>query len=200
MGAKTMADVLVKRSYDIKGVLPCLMHNGQLADPLNKFSKEIKKLTGLRKRTDAQIWEIARLEFLGGLYCNSHGPYWPAENIKTMLKNAAKRVKLGTTVDSAVLVEGDCPLIYNGPKDPDELWEKQWYLRTGCGNKGNTIIRTRPKFDNWAIKFTTLIRTSLLNVEQMDEIVEISTMEGLSDWRPRYGRFVVTAIDGKSIE
>ena len=43
-------------------------HNGQTADPRNRFSKAMKLISGKRKKTDSDLDELARLEFLAGLY------------------------------------------------------------------------------------------------------------------------------------
>jgi len=43
------------------------MHNGQLADPMNRFTKAIKEITGKRKKSDSDHMEISHLEFLGSL-------------------------------------------------------------------------------------------------------------------------------------
>lgn len=51
-----------------------LMHNGQLADPSNEWARAIKEISGKRAKTAADYEEMARLEWLGSLYLNQHGP------------------------------------------------------------------------------------------------------------------------------
>jgi hypothetical protein len=40
-------------SLTIVGTAPLLMHNGQTADPLNKYAKMLKSVSGKRKKTEA---------------------------------------------------------------------------------------------------------------------------------------------------
>ncbi len=43
-----------------------MMHNGRTKDPLDPYAKALKKLTGKRKKTDADYLEISRLEWEAG--------------------------------------------------------------------------------------------------------------------------------------
>ena len=45
-----------------------LCHNGELADPLNNFAKEMKKVSAVRKKTDEHHLKMQELEWFGGLY------------------------------------------------------------------------------------------------------------------------------------
>ncbi len=49
-------------------VSPLVMHNGELANPFNEFTQKIKKISSKRGKTEADMKEMARLEFHGGLY------------------------------------------------------------------------------------------------------------------------------------
>ena len=40
-------------------VAPLLCHNGQLADPLNDLVRQMKKISGKREKTDADLEELA---------------------------------------------------------------------------------------------------------------------------------------------
>ena len=68
----------------ITGTAPLLMHNGRLANPLDPSTQALKSLTSKRKKTDDDLFDIARAEFLGGLYIDPDvGPYVPGENVST---------------------------------------------------------------------------------------------------------------------
>ena len=70
---------------------PLIMHNSQLANPLNEFTKAMKELTPKLKKTDQQHADIARLEWRGGLYWNeTDGPYLPGLNVRRALLDAAR--------------------------------------------------------------------------------------------------------------
>ena len=57
----------METTITIRGIAPLLMHNGQLANPLNPLAKEMKKVTSVRTKTDEHHLELQRLEFLAGL-------------------------------------------------------------------------------------------------------------------------------------
>ena len=82
--------------FHIRGVAPLLMHNGQLANPMNKFAKAMKAVTSKRKKTDEDHIELARLEFLGGLYADDQGrAVLPGEVIEGTIVAGAKKTKKG---------------------------------------------------------------------------------------------------------
>ena len=41
------------------GETPLMIHNNRLANPLNEYSRELKKLTKKRDKTDADVMEIS---------------------------------------------------------------------------------------------------------------------------------------------
>jgi hypothetical protein len=181
---------------NIVGVAPTVMHNGQLADPLNRFAKALKAITGKRKKTDDDYEEMARLEFLGGLYVDTNGnPCWPGECIESMFKSAARMSKLGKQVERGLWCNGDWPLAYKGPKDADALWaDERFRLTVGAKNpgSGSRIMRTRPIFRDWSLSFVIQFDPECLNESQVREFCETAgKYVGLSDFRPRYGRFAL---------
>ena len=69
-------------SLRLKGVSPLVCHNGQLADPLNYWSKELKRITSKRHKVEADMEEAARIEFFGGLYLANEVPIIPADLVQ----------------------------------------------------------------------------------------------------------------------
>ena len=64
----------------IEGHQPLIFHNSQLANPLNKWAKAMKDVTSKRKKTDADLLELQRLEFMGGIYYDEAvGVYLPGQ-------------------------------------------------------------------------------------------------------------------------
>lgn len=184
--------------FHIKGVAPCVQHNGQLADPLNKWAKALKVVTGKRKKTDEDYAEMARLEFFGGLYVDEQGaPCWPGECIEAMFKAAARMSKNGKDVERGLWCNGNWPLIYTGPKDPEKMWSSDKFrftARVKNPGSGSCVMRTRPIFHDWELKFEVQINTDVLNPAQVQEFCKTAgAFVGLSDFRPRYGRFDVVA-------
>ena len=60
---------------------PLVCHNERLADPLDEYVRAIQAIAKKRGKAEADHAEIARLEFLGGMYTNGNGPMLPAWNI-----------------------------------------------------------------------------------------------------------------------
>ena len=109
----------------IIGVAPLLMHNGQLVDPLNPHSQNIAELANRRNKTEADLREIGRREFFGGLYVMNGEPCIPAEMIEAALVRAAMKAKRGPAAKAGILVENNARLEYEGPHDPHALWEDE---------------------------------------------------------------------------
>ena len=101
---------------------PMIMHSGRTANPLDPFAKALKQISSKRKKTDADHAELARIEFLAGLYLGPDGPVIPARNVDAMLINAAKKNREGPLAKSGVFCVGDAPLQYDGPRTAEELW------------------------------------------------------------------------------
>lgn len=188
-------DGLKTATFTVEGVVPLLMHNGHLADPIGKWAKELKTHTGKRQKTDETHADIARVEWFGGLYLNSKGePCIPAANIEAALIAGAKKRKLGVKFKASVQCpEMDYPLIYNGPKDINKLFEKpEFHDRRGVVVSQSRTFRTRPRFNSWSLKFTVQYDAAELNKEEIEEVVEITgRLIGIGDFRPKFGRFEV---------
>jgi len=54
-------------TFEVRGNLPLLMHNSRLASPLDKYSKELKSISGKRKKTDEDHELMALIEARGSL-------------------------------------------------------------------------------------------------------------------------------------
>jgi len=183
-----------KLNCHIRGVVPCIQHNGQMCDPLNRWAKAIKAITGKRKKTDDDHAEIARLEWFASLYLDKDGePCWPGENIEGLLIASAKKQKSGPTAKAAVIVDGNHKLIYTGPKDPEKLWNEESFRSIVRAKvQQSAIMRCRPIFHNWELKFTVSYLPDLLDLNALKQWIEIGGREiGLSEWRPKYGRYEV---------
>ena len=77
--------------FRFNGIAPLLMHNGALANPLNPLVKEMKAITGLRKKTDEHHLELQWLEFRASLYLDAKGRVIvPSSNIEGTLVEVRK--------------------------------------------------------------------------------------------------------------
>ena len=187
-----------KVSVTIKGLTPTCMHNGQLADPLNKWSKMIKELTAKgKKKTDADIAEIQRLEWFGGLYVEDGAIGWPSDNIEAMIRSAAKMSKQGKDVQRGLLCEGFSRLDYDGPKDLDALFADDRFRMVNSVRVGQSrVIRTRPQFPVWSLSFEILYLEDQLNLKDVRSFLDTAGMYvALSDRRPKFGKFEVVKFE-----
>lgn len=183
-------------AFTLTGTAPLLMHNGQLADPLNAFVKKLKEITKKRQKTEEDLREISRLEWRGGLYFDaSLGPVIPSEMIDACLVEGAKKRKLGKAFKSSVFaVNGPYKLIYKGPRDEAGLWSDDAFRSVMSARVGTSrIMRCRPKFEQWSLKIEVMLLPGEVNPSDVADAIEAAgAMVGLGDFRPRYGRFTVT--------
>jgi len=185
-----------KLSFRIRGAAPLLMHNGQLADPANKWSRAIKEISSKRAKTEADYDEMARLEWLGGLYLHKGEPCIPGYVLEGALigrGGAARKQKMGKEAAAGLYVVQNFPLEYEGPREPTELWANEdFQLRTLVRVGQARIMRTRPIFEGWAATVVVEIDPDLVNREDAIHWMEIAGAQvGLMDWRPKCGRFEV---------
>ena len=177
----------------IVGVSPFISHNGQTADPLNKFSKAIKEISGKRKKTDADYEEMARLEFLAGLYVSKGDIVLPSTVIEAAAINGAKKIKSGQQAKAGLFVEHHGTFEYEGPRNPDDLWANESFRIVSPVKIGmSKVMRTRPIFNKWSSVFTVTYVDDLINEATVLEAFKHAGQQcGVGDWRPKFGRFNV---------
>ncbi len=178
-------------NYQIRSSAPLIMHNGQMANPLNKFAKSLKQISSKRAKTDADYEEMARIEFLASLYMSPDGPVIPAFVIDATLINAAKKSKEGIAAKSGAFCLDHAQLEYNGPRAADALWADESFRHVALVRVANArVARTRPVFASWSAVVSVNIETSIVNPARVDDWFAIAgTQVGLMDWRPQHGRF-----------
>ena len=179
---------------DLQGTSPLLMHNPQMVDPEFEINREIKTLTSKRKKTDEDLKNIARLEWYGGLYQQDGIVVQPTAKARKCIVNTARINKLGKAVERALSFrEVYVPLVYQGPKNIDEIWESGRFVsRLSVGVNGKRVMRVRPQFSSWAMSIEGLfVEDAGLNFDELIRIVELAgQVEGIGDNRINgYGRF-----------
>lgn len=183
-------------TFRLKSIAPMLMHNGQTADPLNRWAKLLKQVSSKRAKTDADYEEMARIEFYAGLYMGEHGPIIPAHVIDAMTINAAKKSKEGMLAKSGVFCLDHARLEYDGPCTPEELWANERFHFSSIVRVGTArVARMRPIFREWEANVTLNVEASVVNPARLtDWMLAAGTQVGLGDWRPQYGRFQATRL------
>lgn len=186
-------------TYRLTGLAPLIQHNGQTADPTNKFAKAIKQISSKRTKTDADYEEMAHLEFLAGLYMDESGPVIPANMIDALIVAGAKKSKEGQTAKSGCFCLEHAKLEYEGPRTDAELWADESFHFPAIVRVGTArISRMRPVFRKWAATVTLNIDNAVVNVARVDDwMAAAGTQIGLGDWRPQHGRFTATRLNGK---
>ncbi len=184
--------------FTLRGATPLLIHNERLANPMDPTAKRLKALTSKRKKTDEDITNIARAEFDGGLYVDEDGPYIPDSWILALLRDGGKQIKLGKAITQGTLSMEDRFRLQHGlSKKPRESWEDAiwgagYYDQRMVGNQTARILRTRPRFDAWAVTASIHYDPTVFDARQIEQILNIAGVKiGLGDYRPRFGRFTV---------
>ena len=177
----------------LTGIAPILFHSGRLSDPLDPAAKEIKKVTSKKAKTDADHEQIAKLEWHASMYTQNGEVVLPGDMVFAAVINGAKQDKRGPKAKAGIIVDRNFPLIYDGPKSLQELFEIKDFVHR-CPVKIGTskTIRTRPIFHKWAASVQIDFEPSVLNEDEVLTACEKAGMLiGFGDWRPRFGRFRV---------
>lgn len=172
----------------LTGNSPLVLHNNQCVDPRHPLKKKMAAITGRKgKKTEADLEELERLEFLAGLYMDDqHGPVMPASNLRRMLIDGARKDKNGKEFESGVFIVADAPIKYDGPRDAEGLWKERDRFAWSCvvKNQRSSIIRTRPRFKDWQIDFDVITEDSIVSRDMLGTALQrASVMCGIGDGR-----------------
>jgi hypothetical protein len=181
---------------ELRGIQPMLQHSPRGVDPTDPLVREMKAITsqGTRKKSEADLEKQDWLEFQINLYWNGKFVYVPDRSVIGTIRSGAKHNRRGRAVDAGVDVEAeDVPLLYEGPRDPRELYEARFVDRRPVGVQQARVMRVRPRFDQWALRFRLLVDESIVNISDVRTALELGGQrDGIGDHRPRFGRFEVT--------
>ena len=190
-------------SCHIRGLVPCIMSNGAMADPTfywAKVARDVKK--GVKRgevMTEQQASEYYHALFMGQLYLldGEAKPYWPAENVEGMIRRGAMKSSKGPVAKIALTVEDNYPLIYDGPTTGEGLWaDERFVFKSRIGGKSGTTINCRCRFPQWEFKFSLLLDTQQADVSDLRRWLDDGgALVGLSAWTPKYGRFEVVTLE-----
>lgn len=196
-----------KLSFSINGLSPHVQHSAKLADPMDPITIALAELTSLssKKKTLEIRQQIHTLEWMGGLYLNAdQRVIVPGFVIEGAMYEAGKAIRKGPQVQGGLRSPGDWLLLYPGPKSLDKLKEDAEYRFTvGVKNpstKGR-LMRTRPIFRQWQLKFDLEYRPDMLSEKDVTRMVNLLGSDiGLSDDRHKMGgRFEVLSYTNGSV-
>lgn len=185
-------------AFELKGLTPLVMHNGQMADPDNEFAQRLKALTKKRNKSPEERAEVSRTEWQGSLYFHEKlGPVLTDQNLLACLVQGAKVNRQGKEIDALVSVsEPFYRLEYDGPRDPEKMWKAGMFDRRVVSSSGKPggpkIVRTRPLFKTWSVKFGLYVDEEL----DPNDVVQAMTIAGkrvglCERTKFRWGRFEV---------
>jgi hypothetical protein len=178
----------------LTGITPLMMHNVRLADPDEPIVRQIAELTAKKPMTDADRLEAARLKFLGGMYYDTQaGPYLPAANIFAGLIAAGRKTRKGADVETGVIWLADkAPLMYDGPRDPGELWNdgnSPFVDRRMVSVNRARVPGIRPIFPGWSAQIEIEYDDTILNLSDLISYAHRAGRIGVGDYRRFYGRY-----------
>jgi hypothetical protein len=181
-----------KATFKLTSVCPLIPHNGELANPMNPLVQQMKKLSGKRSKTEADLVQLAKFEFLGGLYIDKDlGIVLPAEVIESAFNGGARKFKEGMTAKSGMYIPSHAKLLYQGEQDPEKLWEdKNFVFQKMVVVTRSRILRTRPIFNEWSANVEVSYEDTVADLVQVTKWIKAAGQNvGFCDWRPRFGRF-----------
>ena len=115
--------------FRFESVSPLLQHDDKMANPFNDYTKRMKAISSKRKKTDDDLMEMARIEWMASLcHTERKGYYMKAECIEAAMLAAAKDKKLGKAFQAAVSVPDD-PVFHfeHESLPPEELFRMDAY-------------------------------------------------------------------------
>lgn len=190
----------MKITITLQGTSPLLMHNPRMVDPEYDLNREIKSITGKRKKTDDDLKRIEELEWYGGLYTHANGDgklvvVQPTAKVRKCLINTAKISKMGKMIERAISFNDlNVPLVYTGPRDIKALFaDKTFHSRLSVGVSGKRVMRVRPQFFPWALDVPGIfVEDAGMNIDDLERVVDLAgVVEGIGDNRVNgYGRFI----------
>jgi hypothetical protein len=188
---------------EIRGTCPILFYNPRLSDPLDDYSKELKKVSKKSNKSEDDHLRVSQIEFQGALHFHdgedgrdAMGPVIPGEMLEATIREGCQR---GLGVKFEKFVRSDDPvgfrLEYEGPRTREGLWKAGSFVdrRSASPNKKTRVMRSRPIFRHWSCKFTLCVVDGGPDAEQLRDALVTAGTRGMGSYRKRYGRFVVVS-------
>ena len=189
----------------LTGTSDLIQHNIRLADPLNEYTRAIKKITSKHhsKKTDDDLAQIIRLEARGGCYETDDGLLGiPTEVVHACIKESAKTLKKSKTIDPGLIFDEIVePLLIDGKEiSCDDFIEDPAHIYyRGVGIGKNRIMRSRPKISaGWKSRHKFEVRSDVINLRDLEQhLSRAEKLVGICERRPRFGQFTATITETK---
>lgn len=167
---------------EITGVAPLLQHRFATEEHGENTSKSKKKVYDPKVEADKCLYKNPKGEI-----------YQPAEHIYQSMVRAAvdfkfeKKRTYKDVITSGIIVQ---------PEEIPLIADKNYEIDArGAVIQRSRIVRWRPRFNEWKLNFSIVILDDEnISVPTLKEILEkAGASKGIGDYRPRFGRFMVTA-------
>jgi len=170
-------------SVEITGIAPLLQNRFPIEEHGHNISKATKKVY------------VPEEEAKKCLYQRDGKVFQPAEHIYQSMVRAAVDFKFSgkktfkDVVTSSIAIEPEeIPMISDKPYEID--------ARPVVIQRAR-VLKWRPKFNQWKLRFTiTILDDTNISPANVKEILEkAGATKGIGDYRPRFGRFMVTKFE-----
>lgn len=175
------------------GTSPLLMSNGE-GDRDSPLYRAYFLLGQKKSKSLDDQARLREMEWQLRIYLDDElGPYIPGRNLKELLRSAATKWRKGEEIKRSLLVIASrVPLIYEGPRDQQKLWDagfRHMAMARNSGPNAGSVLRCRPMFPEWAVEAELAFDPEDIDPDLLSLIVERSQRYGLGDYRPEYGAF-----------
>jgi hypothetical protein len=178
---KKLEVVMQKVKVSIKGIAGLIQNRYPIED--NQENKSAKKTL---KNFDAQCEKAIYRDEKGKIY-------QPSTHIEaSMISAATEFTRRGKstykqTIKSAVMVTPDC--IYHNIQKYEKFIVPVVIQRM-------RVPKARPLFKDWSLDFELNFDEEVISLSTIKEILDAAGQKiGIGDWRPKYGRFIVTKFE-----
>lgn len=188
----------------LKGERPLLMHNGRLANPMDKYTREIASISGKRNKTDEDRLKMLNVEARGGCWETPEGQLGiPNAAVWRSLYNAATAYKRGEDIKRGLAAADETvPLFIDGePVSCEEFLSDFDNIdyRAVKVQKARTM-RARPRVAaGWESEHLFTLLDDVMDLKDLQPILErAGRLVGLGDWRPTYGTYAATVTQAEA--
>lgn len=171
-------------NVEITGIAPLLHHRFQTEDHGENASKSKKKVYDPVEEAEKCLYRNAAGEI-----------YQPAEHIfQSMVKGAVAYKFEGKKTYKDVITSG----IAISPEDIPLIIENEYEIDARpVVIQRSRVVRWRPRFNEWKVRFTIdILDDENISVPILKDILETAgKTKGIGDYRPRFGRFMVSKFE-----
>jgi hypothetical protein len=170
----------------IKGIAPLLQHKMTIEQEAQLVSKT-KKSVGQNKGDNPEDY----LHKVDNIICE------PAEHILQAIIKRLSGYKIQGKGKKTYLEMGKGCINIIPDMIPHKIQKWITDSRTVVIKAtGGRVVRNRPKLENWELSFTIELLSDDMPVEVIKSALDDAGREGgLGDYRPRFGRFIVTKFE-----